>query len=68
MKVEFYSWSRRMNSANLQTLKQATFILEVKRYKALSIDTERGEEPPKGRDYSNFVSLLVLLCTFLVGS
>ena len=43
----FYSQSQRMNSANSQTLTQEKFIFKGWRYRALSIDSEGGEEPQK---------------------
>ena len=62
---------KRMNCTNTQTLtvasKQDLFQRERK-YKAVSIDTEMGGSALKRWDLQQFISLLALICTLLIGS
>ena len=51
-----------------KTLMLAKFILKDRDTKPSAETLRGGEEPPKGKDYSSFISLVVLTCTFLVDS
>ena len=66
-----YSWSQRMESTNLQTLTVASEQDLLRRRKIQSSQHRHWEgvnSPLEGGAYSSFLSLPVLVCTFLVGS
>ena len=60
-----------MNLMNTQNLMVASKynLLKGRKYKVLSIDTEKGGKSPQKRQHlQQFISLPVLICTFLIGS